>query len=156
LLLIASSIGVNIARYPQVGRTAEPAPASAAETASPPQTAGEVPRAEKQETDRTPVKPETPASTVREPSPSTANLEPIPNRVVAVDAIPIPAQSTKDVPIIDVRPMVSVGDTPANGAETSAYSSRIQRLPPVENSGLVPLDSGGVGERSNYPTTTTP
>ena len=54
-LLIASSIGVNIARYPQVGRTMDAAAAGAAETASPLQNAGDIPHVEKADADQSPV-----------------------------------------------------------------------------------------------------
>ncbi len=66
------------------------------------------------------------------------------------------AQIDKNVPIVDVRPMVPVESTQTSGKESPANAGRFQRLPPVESSGQVPIDDGIAGDGTSYPTTGTP
>jgi hypothetical protein len=156
LLLIASSIGVNIARYPRVGRTMDATAAGAAETASPSQTASEAPRVEKPEANQLPLRPEVAAPAVRETLPDVASGDPHSDRMVALAPQPVAAQKDTSVPIVDVRPMVSVGDAPTIGMESPVNPSRFQRLPPVESSGQVSFDGGVTDDGASYPTTATP
>ena len=154
LLLIASSIGVNIARYPSVGRPLDPPSAGTVEAASPPQTASTAPAAEKADIDQSPGKPNTPAT--REARPNVANNDLPSDRMVAVAPLPPAAQTDGNVPIVDVRPMVSGGDTQANVTETSMNRSRVQRLPAVDSGSQFQLEADSAVDGKGYSTTSTP
>ena len=157
ILLIASSIGINVARYPRVGRTIDPAPAAAAESASPSQTADEAPRAEKRvDRDESPVRPQVADPAAREARPVVADGEPTADRMVAVTPQTMPAQIDKSVPIVDVRPMVSASDTQTSCTDSPANAKRFQRLPPVESNGQFSLESGVADDGAGYPATATP
>jgi hypothetical protein len=163
LLLIASSIGVNIARYPQVGQ-----PVEAVERTGAAETANSAP-AEQQ-----------PGLV------ETANPHCLPPREIAVDpagspqaaavaAGPTPVEGNLDlrraagivgpqadrtVAILDVRPMVPVASLPTAGGvgEPPAGYHEVQRLPPVEPSAptVADLQAAGPDAVGPYPATSTP
>jgi len=157
LLLIASSIGVNIARYPQVGRTLVPAPAEAAGTVNPSptgdsrSTADESPRVETANTtDPNPVKTATALPTAEEQQRLVKRALPV-EPVSAKPAAPVPMETT--VPIVDVRPVARTGHQ-ANGSDSPPEDGEVRRLPSVEVTGFRNADSEVIA--ANYPTTATP
>jgi hypothetical protein len=156
LLLMASSIGVNIARYPQVGRTIHTAQANAAETANPPQAKGQTLPAETFKSDYPPAKTEVAADTVEEPRPLTAKSESIPDRTIAQAAAPV--QKDIAVPIVDVRPMAPLARPRSNGGDSPAGGDVVRRLPPIEANRLTEADieSACTKVGAAYPTTSTP
>ncbi len=156
LLLIASSIGVNIARYPQVGRTLVPAPAEAAGTVNPSpagdsrSTADESPRVETANTtDPQRVKTATVLPTAEEQRLVKQELPAV--SVSAKPAAPVPMEAK--VPIIDVRPVARTGHQ-ANGSDCPPEDDEVRRLPTVEVTGFSNADSEVTF--ANYPTTGTP
>jgi len=164
LLLIASSIGVNIARYPQVGRMAD-----AEQRTNAAESANSAPAAMQS----TLIEPSNPdslsadeAAVEAAKSPQVAAVVPTENPRVEepVDPKPAagaaPAQPSPAVPIMDVRPMVPV--TSLQGAAGAPAlrpgSEEVRRLPPVEPSvssitDLQAADSDGTGA---YTATSTP
>ena len=163
LLLIASSIGVNIARYPQVGRTidagqrtgaTEPANiAAAARQTSPIET----------------VNPETlpPRESESEPArpPQAAAVAPTTNPRPEGPSGPPPISGTAGpqpqpaVPILEVRPMVPVASLQtAGGADPPVGADEVRRLPPVEPAGsaVAELPAAELDEAQSYPATPTP
>ncbi len=156
ILLIASSIGVNIARYPQVGRTIDPARAGAAETASALQAADETPRVEKAAAELLPAKLEAAATAARDTRQGTANGELAADRMVAVAPRPVQQQSSGDIAIVDVRPMVSVQEAQSANSESPASQHRVERLPNIDSGEQLSSDSGSINEELSYPATNTP
>jgi len=163
LLLIASSIGVNIARYPQVGRTinagqrtdvAEPIKsAPAAEESSRVETANQDSLA----ANKIEIEPAK--------SPQVAAVAPLEPARVEEFSAPQPAAgnphspSGSNVPILDVRPMVPVASLRAAGeSEPPGSSDEVRRLPPVEPSVFAVDESqaAGSGDPQPYLATSTP
>jgi hypothetical protein len=164
LLLIASSIGVNIARYPQVGQTmGADERARAAETAdfSPAaqqtnlvETANQDTR-QAGETGAEPAKPQAAATVAQNEQPRVA--EPIEKK--PADS-PAPSQPGPVVPILDVRPMVPVASL--TGATASqdprACADEVRRLPPVDSrvSPITDLQAAETDGSEAYAATSTP
>ena len=163
LLLIAGSIGVNIARYPQVGRTADARqPTDAAQPANAALAAPRLIPVETANPDPLPVR-KTEIEPVRHPQgseiaraenvPVEAPLDPKP-ATGSAHPRPVPA-----VTILDVRPMVPIASLPAVAgvATLPADSDEVRRLPPVEPgvSAITEIQTGGHGAQS-YTATSTP
>ena len=164
LLLIASSIGVNIARYPQVGRTVDAgqrtdapettSPAPAAQQASPVETIhpDSLPA---RETEIEPAK--SPQVAEVAPAEKPRVEEPLDPKPPAGAARPQPAPAAT---ILDVRPMVPVAGlgTVAGTADPPAGYDDLQRLPPVEPtvSAVTELQALGPDEAQPYTATSTP
>jgi len=164
LLLIASSIGVNIARYPQVGRpvdtrqrtdsaeSADSAPAaqqlSRVETSNPASLSAS-------ETEIQPAK-----------SPQSAVVAPTEIARVEEHGDSRPATSTPPslpappLPILDVRPMVPVTNlrATADAADSPTGYDEVRRLPPVERGipAVADLQTAGTDAAAAYPATSTP
>lgn len=163
LLLIASSIGVNIARYPQVGRTVDTGQQT--DTAG---TANSAPAAQQPGVDQTAHPDSLPA---RE-----TGIEPAKSRQVAAVTPPEsthgrgsfdsgPAAGTARplpepaVTILDMRPMVPVASLRAAGgtANPPAGYDEVQRLPPVEpRAAVAETQATGPDAAQPYETTSTP
>ena len=139
LLLIACSIGVNIARYPQVGRALDPPCAATAEPANLSPAASQTPPVETTDkADLTPVKPEVAAPVAEEAKPAAGERE---SRAVSAAAPSAPpAQTDLTVPIVDVRPMAPAGRQ-ANGGGSPAGDGEVRRLPAVESNGFAAADT---------------
>lgn len=161
LLLIASSIGVNIARYPQVGRTVGSVP-----PADPAKSADSVPGAN-------------PADGIKAANPDSSSADPIacepakPSQAIAdaraggakaIDLPPVASQALSGaqavVPIVDVRPMLPVARLQAatSTAISPAGYDEVQRLPAVDPSVSATrvVQSTGSDDAKLYPTTATP
>jgi hypothetical protein len=164
LLLIASSIGVNIARYPQVGRTVDaPQPPDATEAANSAPAAQPAGPAEMGDPDSARAK----ATEIR-PAKAAQVIAVAPGENARADAPfdPRPAAGTvapHTVPaatILDVRPMVPVAilRAAAGEADPPAGYDEVRRLPPVEQSVslVTELPAAGSGEAGQYPATPTP
>jgi hypothetical protein len=156
LLLIASSIGVNITRYPKVGHSIDPAFAGAAETPTVSPSASEASRVDKADANQLSAKPEFAAPTAHETQPRAVNNDSPTDHVAAVVPQPTTAQADGNVPIVDVRPMVSVGDAPSSGTEAPANQNGVQRLPTVANGNQFPPEPNSADVGESYPTTATP
>jgi hypothetical protein len=160
LLLIASSIGVNIARYPQVGRTADVEPLSQETAVTQP--VAKQPAASQPSVDREAVNGGQPRATVLpENLPQVAAASPKAEPDVETPAAQSPAIAAgivpqREVPILEVRPMVPVVRLQETGTSADFYG--LLRLPPVdphlfagaESAPEVPDASG------HYPATATP
>ena len=164
LLLIASSIGVNIARYPQVGQTADTGqPADAAQPAPPVPAAQPASLVERTNPDPLPAR-----ETKIEPakSPVLPAVAPAKNTHVAAPVDPhpaakmAPAQPEPVVTILNVRPLVPIASLPiaTGGAEPLAGSDEVRRLPPVKPgvSAIPEIPAGGSDGARPYPATGTP
>jgi len=164
LLLIASSIGINIARYPQVGRTidvkqrtdadepADSAPAtlqsSGVETVNPDSL-----RANAAE-----IQPARPSQIATAAPTETARTE--------EPCVPKPPasggqlKSDPPLPILGVRPMVPIASLEAmrSSADPPDGNNELRRLPPVEPGVIATpeLQATGTGETIQYPATSTP
>ncbi len=152
LLLIASSIGVNIARYPQVGRIID---------AGPPTATAAIANSEPARSPQIAVI--TPAENARvggpfDPTPAAGPAE-------AAGAAPStlgPGRESRTetaVTILDVRPMVPVAGVQSAGAsDPTAGPDEVRRLPPVEPSvpAVDDLQAAGPDETGQYPATATP
>ena len=158
LLLIASSIGVNIARYPQVGRMAEPGNASAAEPAGLPQTASQSQPVETADRDMPTAKAEAGPATEKPRSPAQEPQQRQPFSVVQTERPAPPAQADAAVPIIDVRPMVPVANLTGHTGGSPAPANELRRLPPVETAGTAGTETNSLPgvEAAAYPSTSTP
>ncbi len=162
LLLIASSIGVNAVRYPQVGRAIEPHTATAAESAnSPPAASGQLasqnPPVDTSEAGTPAPTPQTIRMDAEQLPPTAPEFQQSPVFAAApAERAPPPANVT--VPIVDVRPMVPVADLTANNGGSAMTVGAVSRLPPVEISGMAAsdTDSARPSFASAYPTTATP
>jgi hypothetical protein len=156
LLLIASSIGVNIARYPQVGRMIDPGQAEAAEPASPAVAASPVPPVETPHAELSPAKPAT-GTPPQIPQEATSGVNPSPGRkTTEVKPSTAPAQVQVAIPIVDVRPMVPVASLQSGDAISNR--NEVRRLPLVDNIGFASADAEGnlASSANTYPTTSTP
>lgn len=168
LILIASSIGVNIARYPNVGRTAEPGSASAVEPATSPAPASGCPASESPATSQTqPV--DTPdrdmPAAKADAAPATETPSPPAQEPQQGEQSPLvqagrPAadvQADTVVPITDVRPMAPVGNLTGSSGDLPR-AGEIRRLPPVDFAASTVTDFGPVQSLSTsaYPRTSTP
>jgi hypothetical protein len=159
---MASSIGVNIARYPQVGRTdesAEPTPTAEAVNSAPaaPQTGG-VENANPESLSAREI-----ASGPAKSSQSAA-LVPVENPPVASSRDSTAAGTVRPLPdstvaIVDVQPMIPIaGPTPTDGiGEPPAGYNEVQRLPPVDPSASAAADLQATPVAvAPYPATSTP
>ncbi len=164
LLLIASSIGVNIARYPQVGRTLNAGQrsdaAELANSATVAQHSGPVATVNPDslpahKTEIEPAKSLHVAAAARlekacVETPCDSELAPVANRPQ-----PVPA-----LPIVDVRPMVPVAGLPTATGEANPPAGRdeVRRLPPVEPSASAVADVSAAepDEAQPYTATSTP
>jgi hypothetical protein len=164
LLLIASSIGVNIARYPQVGRTVDAGQRTdAAGTVTPAQTVQQPRIVETANLDSLPAS-ETRIESAR--SSQVAAVAPTENPRGEGSFNPKPAVGTAlsqplpAVPILDVRPMVPIANLPAAAAAADplAAANQVQRLPPVEPtvSAAGEFQAARPDEAGQYPATSTP
>src|SRR5206468_648153 len=106
--------------------------AVAGEPASTPQSANSTQIAEKSGAEQLPIKPDVAAPATIEKRTDIAAGSPQVGRVVPQAPPSVSAQVDKDVPIVDVQPMVPVSDGQPNGTESPANQSRVQRLPAVE------------------------
>ena len=164
LLLIASSIGINIARYPQVGRTIDAGqridmaqaensalnaqPSSRLETANPDSLLAS----------KTDIQPEN--------SPQIATAAPAEiARVKEPDYLKPPAvtgQSQPEplLPILNVRPMVPATTLQETGASANppVGPDEVRRLPPVDPglSAVADLQATASDEVVQYPASSTP
>jgi hypothetical protein len=165
LLLIASSIGVNIARYPQVGRTIDDAPAGTVTQAK-----AAVPA------DAPPLTPASNGLKAENPGALGASgIEPEPAKSLqfaaggAADSpqgtkrrdpdmavVPVPSAPRTEVPILDVRPLIPVASPEA--ASSGAELNSLRRLPPVVGNAWpsAPQLDAVPGAREPYPETATP
>jgi hypothetical protein len=154
LLLIASSIGVNIARYPQVGRLADPGTAAAAEPEnSPPPAIG------RPASQTPPAGAESGTRVAEEWPPRPADHLPPAGFPTIQTAQPAPpVQPEVAVPIVDVRPMVPVANLAADRGNFATGANDFLRLPPVEFNGAAMRDLGSAQtlDASAYPSTSTP
>ena len=162
LLLITSSIGVNIARYPKVGRTLEAEQRTdAAELANSMPSAPQSSQVETAHPDSLPardieVQPETSTQVTAVARAEIARTEEHDNTKPAADAAH--SMPVSPLPILDVRPLVPVATMRAAAADITPGYDEVRRLPPVE-SGVPPVaDSLAAGsyESQPYPTTSTP
>ena len=164
LLLIASSIGVNIARYPQVGRAIDAGQRSdSVESTDPGPTAQQSNLAEK-------VNPDSAAASETKIEPAkTSQAGTVPPAENKADVNHCNPQSSagesssrieSNVAIVDVRPMVPVANLPsaANSTDAPLSYDEVRRLPPVEpDAPVVPDAQGaGTGVTERYPVTATP
>jgi hypothetical protein len=157
LLLIASSIGVNIARYPQVGRMIDPGQAEVAESASTVVETSSVPAAEAAHVGPAPARPGTNSPPQVSQDMGTSTSAPSERKIAEpTSSTPLP-QAEVAIPIVDVRPMVPVAGLQAGGDDIPSRNA-IRRLPPVENSDSVKAETDGNLTNSGiaYPTTSTP
>jgi len=163
LLLIASAIGTNIARYPQVGRTLETGPRTdSAEPAKPaPEESSrvEIANPDSLAASKFEVEPAKPPQVVAVAPPKTARVEEtvVPKPAPAADADRLKPESV--VSILDVRPIVPVAGLRATG-ETDPLpgSEEMRRLPPVEPSGpaVAEIQTAGSHDALPYVATSTP
>ncbi len=161
LLLIASSIGVNIARYPQVGRAVDAAQRSDAtemeNSARKSQPSGlvEGARPDCLPANEPQVDPPRPPQAGAAGPAEIAGVQQPNDSKPAVGSQPQPAAT-----ILDVRPMVPVASLQAvaGQAEPLVDHAEVRRLPPVEPGGAVVADlqAGGGDEAAPYPATVTP
>ena len=156
LLLIASSIGVNIARYPQVGRAIDPSQAAAAEAASA-APAAQSSSGETASADALPAKAD--GRTAEAPRPVDAARELVQTqRATEKSPAPPPLPASTDVPIIDVRPMLPAASEPPGEDHSATATDELRRLPPVEDNALAVVntepDTTDIG--TAYPATSTP
>jgi hypothetical protein len=160
LLLIASSVGVNIARYPQVGRTADVESFSQETTVTQP--VANQPHANQPMVDRAAVNGAQPqAEVLPENLPQVAATCP---RAQPDVATPVPQSPTiaagtvlqREVPILEVRPMVPVVRLQETGK--SADFNGLRRLSPVDPHLSADAENAteGPGAREPYPATATP
>ena len=163
LLLIASSIGVNIARYPQVGRSIEAEQRTdSAEPMNSAQAATQSSRVETANPESSPI-----SESQNEPAkPPQIFAVPAKDTEVAKSNTANPANSAAHaepgpaVPILDMRPLVPVASLQAvsGRVEPPKVYDEVRRLPPVEP-GVFPLaeiQATGPDEAQPYPTTSTP
>jgi hypothetical protein len=164
LLLIASSIGINIARYPQVGRTID-----AEHRADVAQPSNSAPTAQQPSIVESP-NPNSPQASEAEIGPAkssqVAAVAPVESPHFEEPLIPKPAaspirsQPQPAVPILDARPMIPVARLRklAGEADPPAGYDEVLRLPPVEPnvSPLAEPQSAGPDENGPYPATSTP
>ncbi len=163
LLLIASAIGINIARYPQVGRTVDTGQRtdSAEPTKSAP-VAEEPSRVEMANPDsltasNIKIEPAKPPQVVAVVPPKTARVEESVSPKPAADVARLKPEPV--VSILDVRPMVPVARLRTTGeADPPPGSDEVRRLPPVEPSGsAVPeIQATGSDNALPYIATSTP
>jgi hypothetical protein len=154
LLLIASSIGVNIARYPQVGPTAanEPPINAIANGSNDPGEAGL--------TQSTTAVDLASSPEAKNRSPLTKSGAELPERrppvAVANRADVPPPPQGREVPILDVRPLVPVGRKQTTGSP--AEFSELHRLPAVDPaiSACAENAATGIDANATYPATITP
>lgn len=158
LLLITCSIGVNIARYPQVGRPVEAGrPADAAQSADSALIRQQSTLVETANPDLSP-----PRETGIEPtkSPQVAKVTRTENTRVEKHRDPKPAIGTarpvQAVAILNVRPMVPIASLPT--ANSGAASDEVRRLPPVQSgvSAVTEIQSAAADGAQSYAATTTP
>ncbi len=154
LLLIASSIGVNIARYPEVGRSVEPAvQTGAAETTNSTPPAQQSDLGERANPDSLPRR-------------EITALAPTENRPIggaldskAAAGTPRP-QLGPAVAILDVQPRVPVAGLPTagGGAIPPSGDGEVRRLPPIEPSTSTAgdLQDAWIDAAEPYPATATP
>jgi len=151
LLMIASSIGVNIARYPRVGHSIDPqvgrtndhgqadvAPAEPAQAANP-----------------EPITlPPPPVETAQAVPPTKANESASNGEAKQQSGMVTPVT----VPIIDVRPMAPAANSQTDSGNSPAADDQVQRLPPVETNGFTMQDAepASPNDSASYPTTATP
>jgi hypothetical protein len=157
-LLIISSIGVNIARYPQVGRAIEPA-AGATDTAGSSQSASTAQSIEKLGADQLPIKPEVTAAATNEKRPEVSAGEPRADRVAPTapqQTRPTPNQVEKGVPIVDVQPIMPARDNQPGNSESPSGRDQVQRLPPIESRDQAAFENGTAVDGINYSSTATP
>lgn len=153
LLLIASSIGVNIARYPQVGRSVEPA-----EQVGAAETANSTPVSQQSDLVETANPDALPGRRATEPAQPSQAVPVAPLASPPVEGAPR-AQGPA-VAILDVRAMVPVAGLPAVGGTASPPTAfdEVRRLPPIELSASAASDLQET--RPNlaepYPATSTP
>jgi hypothetical protein len=153
LLLIASSIGVNIARYPKVGMAevgmldGQPPQTNSAPTLNP----------------VSPAQPESAPQVAREvasPVPAAAQPEDshgadLPSSSPNPTFASVPPRHS-EVPILDVRPLVPVVRMESAAGPSGGYEG-LQRLPPVDpNAPAIAESTAGPAECAPYPTTSTP
>ncbi len=164
LLLIASSIGVNIARYPQVGRTVDAgSPTDAAQPVNSAPVAQQASLVETAKPDSLPVgKPEIePAKSPQAAAvaaPENMRVEgPCDSKPVAGNAGPQPEPT---VAILEVRPMIPIASLPAvaDGCDPPASDDELRRLPPAAPgvSPVTGLQAARPDEAQPYPVTSTP
>ena len=163
LLLIASSIGVNIERYPQVGRTIDAGQRTdAAEPVNSPPAAPQSGRVETANPDALPareaeIEPAKPSQVATVPPAENARVEEASNpkqTAATAHSQPEPAAT-----ILDVRPMVPATDLPtAAGADRPAGADEVRRLPPLEpgTSAIAEPQAAASGAAVQYPATSTP
>ncbi len=156
LLLIASSIGVNIARYPEVGRLADPRTVAAAEPANWPQATSQPAPAETANADHQPPRTES-AAQVAEQSPLAQQQPPGTFPTIHTERPVLLAQPDVAVPIVDVRPMVPVTNLTAN-ERPAPTANGVRRLPPVYSAEATAVEFGSTRgiDASAYPATSTP
>lgn len=165
LLLISSSIGVNIARYPQVGRMADPN--ERIDTTATAKVSPDSPPAQQASRDET-ASPDSSLAreTQIEPARSPQVAAPAKNTKVEARIDPHAESATAGlqrppaVPILGVQPMVPIASLRPAGtvADAPASYDDVRRLPPVDSSGLTVADSetAEFGETLPYPATVTP
>ena len=164
LLLIASSIGVNIARYPQVGRTID-----AGQRTDAAETANSAPAAQQSDLMETPNSDSLPSRDAAiEPArlSQVSAVAPPENARVEKPFDPKPVagatrtQPPPALPILDVRPLVPVASLPtaAGAAGPPAGYDEVRRLPPVEpgTGAVAEHQAAGSDEARSYTATSTP
>jgi hypothetical protein len=159
LLLIASSIGVNIARYPQVGMAVDSGAAvqsaevlnsaSAAQQSSPAESSGPASS-----------KPDAVGKDQAEsPKPCAGAAEEILHKEPRTEpTASATAPSDPAISIVNLRPMVPVSSSRAGAADPPAIEDEVRRLPPVElsASSIASQAASDPGEGARYPATSTP
>ena len=164
LLLIASSIGVNIARYPQVGRPVDASQRTdAAETANssplaqqsgPVETGNPGPLPAREMIIEPEKSPQVPAVSAAK---NAQDEKPFSAKPATGTARPQPGPP---VSILDVRPLVPVASLRATAGEANppAHYDEVQRLPPLEQNGsaIAEPQAAGPDDTQSYTATSTP
>ncbi len=169
LLLIASSIGVNIARYPQVGRTVDPPQPSDATQSTNPAAANRASAAQSSSLAERANPDSLPASdrefeAAKSPEAgagdSLGNAQIQQPRDSRLGPGTAPARPQLAAAILDVRPMVPVASLPAarGPADLPAGNDEVRRLPPVQPnvSAIADPQAAGPDEARPYAATSTP
>jgi hypothetical protein len=161
LLLIASSIGVNIARYPQVGRIVDAGqPTEVVDTArsTPPaqqSSCVETANVDPSPTRKSEIEPaKPPQAAAVAPAEPPRPSDPVDAKPVAPTPTPQPQPAAT---ILDVRPMVPVASLQA-ATDPPTGNDEVRRLPPLEPAGsaIAELRAGQPDETESYTTTSTP
>ena len=164
LLLIASAIGINIARYPQVGRTVDAGQRTdAAETPNSTSTAQAADRPEAADPNLLPrneVEIEPQKLRPAAPVVSAVHTHAEKHRNPKAKAGPPCIRPELAVAILDVQPIIPISSPqPASDATNSpAVYDEVRRLPPVEQSGsaIAEIQALRLDEAQPYTTTSTP